>query len=258
MLRGIYLEKVEYRLGAYRGLGRKVLVNHTANDSNPDYDPAYNPDTQHDVKYDAVRNKNDMPRYTGRVQVNILESEDGYYYSDNYLGKRDVLAFGFGGDYQQDVFDKKGDGNFKDYYAFSADINFDFGFATSYAANFQTGFIKGKNNPVAGSGYVKEETTGQISFKQGTFNSYTGYYAQAGFLAMDIVQPWVRYTYRVNKDEQKTNGTNDNDYKVVSGGINWFINGHYASVRLEYNFPLGESAEDPGTHCVSLKAQTYF
>ena len=49
-----------------------------------------------DTTTTPVTNKNDMPRYTGRIQVNLKDAEEGFFYSGNYLGKKSIISFGFG------------------------------------------------------------------------------------------------------------------------------------------------------------------
>jgi hypothetical protein len=44
----------------------------------------------------------DMPMFAGRVQVNLLEGEPGYYGTGNYFGAKDVLAIGLAGRVKKD------------------------------------------------------------------------------------------------------------------------------------------------------------
>jgi hypothetical protein len=39
-------------------------------------------------------------RLTGRVQVNLLDAETGYFYAGSYLGAKRILSFGLSGDFQ--------------------------------------------------------------------------------------------------------------------------------------------------------------
>ncbi len=48
-------------------------------------------------------NPRDLPRFTGRVQYNFWEPEEGFFYGGNYLGTKRVLSGGIGFDCQQDA-----------------------------------------------------------------------------------------------------------------------------------------------------------
>lgn len=48
-------------------------------------------------------NADDNPLYTGRVVLNLLDAETGYYNSSTYFGSKDILAIGASGMYQEDA-----------------------------------------------------------------------------------------------------------------------------------------------------------
>jgi len=73
-LRGLIANKVEYRLGLFQGLRK----NQTATE---------------------VAGKN-MFRVAGRLQVNLLDAETGFFYGGTYLGTKKVLSVGLSGDLQ--------------------------------------------------------------------------------------------------------------------------------------------------------------
>ncbi len=62
------------------------------------------------VKYyfGATQGRTDGPNdtgsllYSGRLSLNLWDTEDGYYNRSTYHGKKDILAFGLGGAYQAD------------------------------------------------------------------------------------------------------------------------------------------------------------
>ncbi len=58
----------DYRMGVFEGNGRV--------DKNTDPDVS------------EYQNKNDYPRLTGRVQINLFDVEDGFFYAGTYLGKK--------------------------------------------------------------------------------------------------------------------------------------------------------------------------
>lgn len=102
-------------------------------------------------------NKNDMPRVTGRIQFNLNDVETDFYYSGNYLGKKQIISFGAGIDYLKDD---------ESYMAWTIDAYIDM-------KNFtlQLGFVK------------DDDSTGK---------DYSGF-AEAGYLFMEKIQPVVRF-----------------------------------------------------------------
>jgi hypothetical protein len=81
-LRGLLLDgHIEYRLGLFQGV------------RNPETPSALG-DTATTV------GANNFFRATGRIQINLLDAEPGFFYAGTYLGKKKILSFGFSGDTQ--------------------------------------------------------------------------------------------------------------------------------------------------------------
>ena len=53
---------------------------------------------------------NNFFRATGRIQVNLLDAEPGFFYAGTYLGKKKILSFGISGDTQSSYHYFAGDG----------------------------------------------------------------------------------------------------------------------------------------------------
>jgi hypothetical protein len=84
-LRGLLLDgHLEYRAGLFQGLR--------------DADTATNVGS------------NNFFRATGRIQVNLLDAEPGFFYAGTYLGKKKILSFGISGDTQSSYHYFAGDG----------------------------------------------------------------------------------------------------------------------------------------------------
>jgi len=49
-------------------------------------------------------------RAAGRVQLNLLDAETGFFYAGSYLGKKRILSFGVSYDFQDDYHHSSGDG----------------------------------------------------------------------------------------------------------------------------------------------------
>jgi hypothetical protein len=81
-LRGLLLDgHIEYRLGLFQGVR--------------------NPETPGAVGDTATTvGSNNFFRATGRVQINLLDAEPGFFYAGTYLGKKKILSLGLSGDTQ--------------------------------------------------------------------------------------------------------------------------------------------------------------
>jgi hypothetical protein len=81
-LRGLLLDgHIEYRLGLFQGV------------RNPETPSALG-DTATTV------GANNFFRATGRIQINLLDAEPGFFYAGTYLGKKKILSLGLSGDTQ--------------------------------------------------------------------------------------------------------------------------------------------------------------
>ena len=227
MIRGILFTRgLEYRAGVFQGYSR-------------------------DAKGVSGRNSSDSPRLSGRISWNAFENEDdeSYFYSENYLGKKNILNFGAGIDYQRKVCPTE-EGTFKDYLAFSADASVDLSFASSSVLTLQGGFVMSTNNPADGLGDLDGD--GNIDTVP-LYKKFSVLHAQAGFLAFGKIQPVARFSYRKNEmEDEKTV-----KYMTLSGGMNYFINSHYAAVKLLYTHPLKDSVDKDGKK-LDLSLQIYM
>ncbi len=226
MFKGLVLWKyLEYRVGFYEGYGRKKEK----------YD--------NDAKT-KTRNKYDIPRMTTRLQLGILDKEEGYFYSENYLGKRNVAALGLGFDFQPSITDTKNNGDYKNYYGFSVDLTIDKSIDGGTSIPFQTGFYYSINNPAEKSLY-----SGQ------SFYSMYGLYAQTGILLVEKYQPYFTIYQRGNKEAK--NGK-DVMYRSVIGGFTYFFNGHFANIKTEYHHPFADNTDFDNEKKIVIQTQIYF
>jgi len=81
-LRGLLLDgHIEYRLGLFQGVR--------------------NPETPSAMGDAATTvGSNNFFRATGRIQINLLDAEPGFFYAGTYLGKKKILSLGLSGDTQ--------------------------------------------------------------------------------------------------------------------------------------------------------------
>ena len=212
MLRGLFGTRAfEYRLGIFDGYSRGAK----------------------DVK---GRNNSDSPRLSARISWNALENEDdeSYFYSENYLGKRNVLAFGVGVDFQNKVYPTSS-GKFKNYFAWSLDTAVDVNMSSATVLTMQGGIIMGSNSP--GEGLSDDET-----IIVPLYDEFLTIYGQAGMLFFQQVQPVMRFSYRKNTLNEGGSET----LSSLSFGMNFFINSHHAAIKTLYSHPFKDSVDKDG------------
>ncbi len=232
LFRGFLFQRyLEYRVGMFRGQGREEF---SADPDNPDSET-------HTI------NEGDWPRFTGRLQVHIADREDGFFYSENYLGKRDVFAFGIGYDFQPGVCDKSRDGDPRNYFAMTVDVTADKSIAGGNSFALQGALTYGQGNP-----------SDSDRFEDLDYKNYVTIYVQCGMLMASRWQPFARYAMS-NRLNAKDSGKGGNYVShVLSTGLNYFIDGHNANLRAQYDLPLGDGSNKDGEHKLSLQMQCYL
>lgn len=213
-LRGLLLGGlIDYRVGVFQGRDRASLEDEGLNTNTHDY-----------------------PRYTGRIQINALDPETGFFYSGNYLGTKKIVSFGAGLDYQQQVLPNPG-GVSDDYSAWTVDLTVDYGLPGGNALALQAAYVNITNCPeTLSDGYV---------------DSYA-YFVQAGFLIAKLVQPVVKY-YTVVVDD-----ADDTETSHVIMGVNFYLDGHNASIKAEYAYPLGDNEGTIGQKYANIQCQIFI
>jgi hypothetical protein len=138
-------------------------------------------------------------RTTGRAQYDVWDTETGYVYPGLYHGNKKILAFGVGGDHQQN------------YKAYSADA-----FLSRPLANKDT--INGELTLLRFNGGVTLPTL----LPQNDATLQAGYY-----LAASKVMPWGRYerqSFRNSVDRPKNNNR-------LQAGLTYFPNGNNFNIK---------------------------
>lgn len=229
--RGLLANKmIDYRIGFFDGIERKV---NTA------------------VGADDDINSKSLPRVTGRIQINLKDAEDGFFYSENYLGKKTILSFGAGVDYMKDA--RIVDGNQEDYLAWTVDVIVDYPISPDMVVAFQAAYVNMKNRP----GTLSLFGLTGLAMPEKEY----GYFAQIGLLLNNTWQPVIKYASWVY---QEALGTEDVTVSYLTIGLNYFINGHNANIKLEYQMPMGEIVsgtdldELPNQRVVTLQAQIFI
>lgn len=204
-----------------------------------------------DLKGNVVAT-NDIPRITGRVSYSIFDPEPKFFYGGTYLGKKKVLNVGFGFDVQPEGGVEgaaiPGGKNKKDlYYALTGDVFLDWPLGDSMAATFNTGFMF-------------------YSYGSKEFNIKTSIamFGEVGFFIQNF-QPVVGFEWGQPLD---TDTFEDNQILNFRAGLNYYIKGHNATVKIEYastlntigfaKIPGGPDAGDYRRNVVTLQTQLLF
>ena len=194
-------------------------------------------------------NPDDNLRFTGRVSVNLLEPEKGWFNKGNYLGKKKVLALGAGYDYQPDLTLEGIDDQNNE--AWTADIFFDHPVGGG-AVTAELSYVNLKNSA---------QTLGFSRLAKGKDAQI--YYIQAGYLfpgqiGPGRVQPYFRYEHMDVKDAPDTS--------FPCAGINYFIKGHSAKFTLDWTLvhqkekisPKGNFSGDKNQNIITFQFAAGF
>ncbi len=172
-------------------------------------------------------NPDDNLRFAGRVAVNLLEPEKGWFNKGTYLGKKKVLSLGFGYDTQMDLtLNGRED---QDNRVWTADVFFDHPIGEG-AVTVEAAYIDIQN-------CTQTHNFSELAAGDDAEN----WYIQSGYLLPGKVgpgrfQPYMRYeaVYVDDKD----------DTEFMSAGLNYFVKGHNAKISLDYTYVDQESDRD--------------
>jgi hypothetical protein len=212
LIRGLWQKKIfDYRFGIFRGQPRE-------------YDDTTN----------KTINPGSAPRFSGRLQLNFADPETGFFYSGNYLGRKDIISVGGGFDIQSNASRIKGE--LSDYFAWTADLTLDHKIDEDLTVTFQGAYLSASNIPGA------------------SIDKQWGYFAQAGIL-IENIQPVLKYQYW----EGDTNSLNNIKSSYLNAGLNYFFRGHNANLKMEYQHPLGKDNKNlSGEKKATIQCQIFL
>jgi hypothetical protein len=226
--RGIVANTLDYRIGVFNGLRGKA-------DS--------------DLAADEIRlNSDDSPRVTGRVAVNVFEPEKGFFYGGTSLGKSRILSAGLGFDFQPGAAldDQGGE---KMYMALSGDVFWDIPLNDEMEITGQVAFVMFDRGNDQGMDENKLFVTDTFTPNAGTG---MGAYGDIGF-RYGMWQPVIGGEWF---DSDKVGA----DLMNMRGGVNMWIKGHAANLKLEY--ALTQTGDHDGTmnsgSQITLQSQFLF
>jgi hypothetical protein len=209
-LRGLLSDHLEYRVGIYQGYRVATL-------------PASNGMAGEVGALNAFR-------VAGRVQVNVLDAEPGFFYQGTYLGTKKILSFGAFYDFQSTYYFRGVDG------------------ILDLPAG--PGVLTAQVNYVQWSGGASSTSAGFIP----TLPKESALMAEAGYLIGPIMlSPIFRFENLVAATPMPTTPSE----RRVGGGLAFWSFGHNSNVKLFYT----QVHRNPAPHDysqVNLQWQVYF
>ncbi len=189
--------------------------------------------------YDGIHvNAADDLRFTGRVQMNLLDAEPGYFNLSTYLGGKKTVGIGASYDTQADVAtcENKGDVDYR-FYTLDAFAEFPAG---PGSVTLEAAF---ESLDLGGATALDHDGDALTPGKNATQAEGAGFYVQAGYFVSNW-QPWVEYEHW-ESDAADDKGT----YDMYRIGLTYYIKGHNANIkagyeRLDADAPIGSTTED--------------
>ncbi|MDA3916563.1 MAG: selenite/tellurite reduction operon porin ExtI [Deltaproteobacteria bacterium] len=163
------------------------------------------------------QNPDDNLRFAGRISANFFDAETGWFNQGTYLGKKRILAIGFGADSQELVFGSRTD----DYLAWTVDVHYDQPLSNGGAITAEAAYIDIENvaNSIKYTQLVPGDNGSIVSLKAG--------YLFPGNFGIGRLQPFAHYEL-INVDK-----TGKDDTQVYGLGLNYFFKGHANKLSLD-------------------------
>jgi hypothetical protein len=163
-------------------------------------------------------NPNDNPRLAGRLTYNLFDTETDWFNSGTYLGKKHILALGWGIDTQNDLVT---DGGHIDYLAWTLDMHYDQPFGGGNGLTVQSSFIKIANSPNSiPMTWLAAGDDAYIASLQAGY--YFGRKAELGYL-----QPFAHYE-NIHVRERS-----NSDTQIYGLGFNYYLKDVANKMTLE-------------------------
>ncbi|EKD26538.1 MAG: phosphate-selective porin O and P superfamily protein [uncultured bacterium] len=165
----------------------------------------------------------DNPRYCTRVQLNLLDGEDGYLLSSTYLGNKQTIGFGISYDTQSDIAVSVDKGTV-DYKFKTFDVFADLAIGTGMMT-FEFAYM----NLDLGNSWMFYPEENNMGLVWSTLRSEgKGFYCQTGYL-INKWQPWLEYE-SWNSDSPDGRG----GYNSTRVGVSYFLKGHNMNIKGGY------------------------
>jgi hypothetical protein len=189
----------------------------------------------------VVARTGECPRFSGRIQYNVFDAEEGFFLAGTYLGKKKLLSLGFAYDAQPKVYGwDKGT-----YWALGGDIFVDMPMGKNrLSGQLDVVGYGGDNNPTRGKGMLFD-----LGYAIGRWEP---------LVALDWYRPDVKKV-KTLAPSGKTPTDFDNDLFGAHLGVNWWFKGHAANVKLDLGFIKNPGVETKNSATVlTLQTQIYL
>ncbi len=188
--------------------------------------------------YDGAQSASeDNLRFTGRVQLNLLGKEAGYYNDGTYLGEKRTIGIGASYDTQNAVALDQATSGKVDYALWSVDLFTEMPLPVG-SLSAEVGYA---DLDLGGGGTLA--TAGGTALGNASQSQGSGLYGQVGYHFKNI-QPWVAY------EEWKSDAATDlGSFKAYRAGLNYYLKGTDVKAvvgyeRFEPEVPLSGGAQD--------------
>lgn len=181
----------------------------------------------------VVARTGECPRFSGRLQYNLFDAEEGFFLAGTYLGKKKVVSFGFAYDVQPSVYGKD-----NAYWAMGGDVFVDLPMGKNR--------LSGQVNVLGYGGDTNP-------------NRGVGMLADVGY-AIGRWEPLVAFDwYRPKNEPYTTVSRFSNDFFGSHLGLNWWFRGHTANFKLDVGFLKYPGVEiNNSATVVTLQTQIYL
>jgi hypothetical protein len=188
----------------------------------------------------GTENPDDNLRFVGRLSLNLLEPETGWFNKGTYLGKKNVLSLGLGFDSQSDLVLG---GSEDDNQVWTVDAFYD--------------HPLGDGSITAEAAYIDiEHCTQDHNFSDlSKGDDAENWYISAGYLFPNAIgpgqiQPYVRY------ETIDVDGKDETDF--LSLGLNYFIKGHNCKLSADYTSVDQDSDDMDDQDIITLQIAVGF
>jgi len=166
------------------------------------------------------------PRWAGRLQYNVFDTEKGQFYAGTYLGKKKVLAIGVGYDLQ---------GHYR---AYAGDVFLDLPVAGGNGVTAQLDFLRWDGG-----------TTFPTLSKQDDVFFEGGYYISSAKL-----MPWGRFESQSFSGSANA-GRNQKRFQV---GLTWYAEAHNFNIRSAYSRVIPTAGGPSPTNQFTVQLQFFY
>ncbi len=197
--------------------------------------------------YQGARTEfDDSQRYAGRIQINLMDPEPGYFNASTYLGKKQTIGIGAAFDRQNDVA-RDVNGNAIDYKWYSLDVFTDYPLGPG-SVTLEAGY---NNLDLDDGGILVDSSGNSLSSVSAKQSQGDGYYVQGGYYIAGLGgvtggwQPW--FEYETWDADVKAGGYDS--YRV---GLSYYFKGHNANVKVGYERISPDGSSDPNVNTLGV------